>query len=487
MSESVVTQLANALDTPAQGAAWTIVSVPAPRADLEEVFARFGERGSTSVFWDPRGGASVIADGEAHRIDVSGPRRFRDLRIRASEMWRQVAWKTCAPASDGDPPQPRMLGGLAFEDDPRGGRWEGFGGGSFVLPKWCYFRRGGAAWLNVAASASEIGSRSRRARLLDDLRARIDVLRAIEGSGRRRCAAGRESSPRDPSAHDPDRPRPATTEARAPMEAEWTDLVDRIARAVRGGRLEKVVVARRTTLEWARTVALEEALRRLPGRRLHSTRFLFRRGARTFLGATPERLIAKREDLFLTEALAGSLATTALPDRSRSQVTVLAEVPSKVREEHDVVVRFLQTELAPFAREVYSRSRPSIRGLGHVAHLVTPFRGRLREGRHILDLAEALHPTPAVGGAPADAACAWIREHEGAARGWYAGPVGWFDARGDGEMVVALRSALLEGRRRGVLFAGAGIVLGSDAIEEYREVDLKERTMRTALGISHAT
>jgi len=121
--------------------------------------------------------------------------------------------------------------------------------------------------------------------------------------------------------------------------------------------------------------------------------------------------------------------------------------------------------------------------MANVQHLFTPLAGRAGAGCTVLDLVERLHPTPAVGGYPRDAALQAIREYETLDRGWYAGPVGWIDARGDGEFAVAIRSALLDGNTA-TLFAGCGIVAGSDPDREYEESCLKLRAMRSAL-ITH--
>ena len=99
----------------------------------------------------------------------------------------------------------------------------------------------------------------------------------------------------------------------------------------------------------------------------------------------------------------------------------------------------------------------------------------------VLDLVQRLHPTPAVGGCPREGALRFIREREGLDRGWYAGPVGWLDRRGDGEFAIALRSALLHGAEA-TLFAGSGIVAQSRASDEYAETCLKLRPMLNALG-----
>ncbi len=146
------------------------------------------------------------------------------------------------------------------------------------------------------------------------------------------------------------------------------------------------------------------------------------------------------------------------------------------------MVRAIVEALAPLCESLDHPDEPRIQRLRHVVHLQTPFVGRLREPTHVLELVRRLHPTPAVGGWPAAPALRWIAREEPGSRGWYAGPVGWFDARGDGEFGVALRSGLLR-RGEAHLYAGAGIVRGSDAEAEFDETEVKLRTMLDALGI----
>jgi isochorismate synthase EntC len=133
--------------------------------------------------------------------------------------------------------------------------------------------------------------------------------------------------------------------------------------------------------------------------------------------------------------------------------------------------------------DVDAPAEPDVRILRHVVHLHTPFRARLREPCHVLELAARLHPTPAVGGTPRQVAIDWIRSREPVARGWYAAPVGWFDLDGNGELAVAIRSGVLAGNRAH-LWAGAGIVAGSDPERELAETELKLRAMLGALGVA---
>jgi len=174
----------------------------------------------------------------------------------------------------------------------------------------------------------------------------------------------------------------------------------------------------------------------------------------------------------------------AARDRILAQASAELRASHKERREHDLVVHAIRDALADWA-EVDAPDAPDLRVLRHVVHLHTPFRARLHAPRHVLELAARLHPTPAVGGTPRELAVDWIRTREPVARGWYAAPVGWFDLDGNGELAVAIRSGVLVGNRAH-LWAGGGIVAGSDPDRELAETEIKLRAMLGALGISHA-
>ena len=123
----------------------------------------------------------------------------------------------------------------------------------------------------------------------------------------------------------------------------------------------------------------------------------------------------------------------------------------------------------------------ALRKMANVQHLHTPIEARMPGERHVFELVERLHPTPAVGGLPKSRALCLINDNERFDRGWYAGPIGWIDAKGGGEFAVALRSALVQGRRA-FLYAGCGIVSGSDPEREYEESRIKLEAMRWALS-----
>jgi isochorismate synthase len=196
--------------------------------------------------------------------------------------------------------------------------------------------------------------------------------------------------------------------------------------------------------------------------------------AGTLIAATPERLVRRTGATVSCDALAGS---------ARGDEGAKALLASgKDRREHDLVVSAIATALRDLGGVVAMPTEPGVRTLRHVLHLHTPIEATLREPRHLLEVAEALHPTPAVGGTPTRLATDWIAKHE-AARGWYASPVGWFDLDGNGELAVAIRSGVIHSERAH-LWAGAGIVAGSDPDREIAETDLKLRAMLGALGVS---
>jgi salicylate biosynthesis isochorismate synthase len=149
-------------------------------------------------------------------------------------------------------------------------------------------------------------------------------------------------------------------------------------------------------------------------------------------------------------------------------------------DEHAIVVRHLQSVLEECCDDVDVARQPRLLRTRNVQHLCTDLRARQRAGASVslLRLAERLHPTPAVGGAPVDAALRWLADHEHAERGWFAGPVGFLRSDGDGEFVVALRSALVRANRA-TAWAGAGIVARSEPRAEFTET---ERKLRTGLG-----
>jgi len=189
-----------------------------------------------------------------------------------------------------------------------------------------------------------------------------------------------------------------------------------------------------------------------------------------FFGATPERLVTLRGQTVEADGLAGSIGRGETPEED-AELKASIENSEKMAHEHGLVVETIREQLAPLSAEVRIEDR-RVRKLANIQHLWTPIEADLRSADHVLSIVEALHPTPAVGGLPPEEALRTIRETETFDRGWYAAPVGWFDAEGDGTFAVGIRSAVTSGKSA-TLFAGNGIVADSDPDEEYEEVQLK--------------
>jgi isochorismate synthase len=242
------------------------------------------------------------------------------------------------------------------------------------------------------------------------------------------------------------------------------------------------VLSRVSEIFFSRRVDVDAALARLNRHFPHSYRFLFEpRPFHAFLGATPELLARVQGDELTTMALAGTVRTgeTAVETAALGQQLLDS---AKDRHEHDLVVSSILRRLAGRVSDLTAPETPTLHRVGNLQHLLTPINGRLTHPLGILAVAELLHPTPALGGSPRQKAMAFIRETEPAPRGWYAGPVGWIDHRLNGALAVAIRSAVTQ-ERRAWLYAGAGVVSGSDPRREWEETGLKFGPMQQALGI----
>jgi len=255
-------------------------------------------------------------------------------------------------------------------------------------------------------------------------------------------------------------------------------VADAIA-CIRSRATDKLVAVTSSRVTFGEPVDTRMVLERLDEAYPETTRFAISRGERVFIGASPERLVARRGRHVDSDGLAGT-ARRGLDDAAIVRELLTS---AKDRREHALVVESIASVLEPRCSTIDVPDEPGVRTLRNVHHLWTPIRGVLRDETHVLELVEALHPTPAVAGTPRDRATAWIAEHEPTSRGWYTGAVGYFDAAGDGEFAVAIRAGLV-GKNEALLYAGAGIVEASDPMAEYAETRAKEAPMLAALGIA---
>jgi isochorismate synthase len=260
----------------------------------------------------------------------------------------------------------------------------------------------------------------------------------------------------------------------------WRRMVLAATEAIRDGAYRKVVLARSVLARAPEPFQIAQALANLRGRYADAYVFALTRGGHTFLGASPEQLAGSDGERVKTMALAGSAPRGTTPEEDAALGDELLQ-QEKTHNEHAIVVAMIREALAPLTTELHSSETPQLFKLQNVQHLLTPITGRLVKGTSILEIVTALHPTPAVAGEPRAAALAAIRRLESLDRGWYAGPIGWVGSDGSGDFAVALRSALISGRQA-TLYAGCGIVAGSDPDAEYLESCWKLQVMLKSLG-----
>ena len=261
---------------------------------------------------------------------------------------------------------------------------------------------------------------------------------------------------------------------------DYRGAVRRALQRIEAGEFKKIVLARAQELSASEPL---HPLRMLNGLRqkfpdCYAFSFAQGRGP-SFIGASPERLVRVSKGRLETEALAGSIRRGASASEDAALAGALLRSEKDLRE-HREVLDDIVARLRPLGLTPDSPPVPQVRRFANVQHLHTPVTAALPETVHLLDVLAAMHPTPAVGGAPRDAAVARIREFEGFPRGLYAGALGWLNARGGGEFFVGIRSALVEGPRARV-FAGAGIVRGSTPEKEFAETELKFRAILEAM------
>ncbi len=399
---------------------------------------------SDFAYWEqPDRQFAIGASGSAWTIESEADAdRFHTV----STAVRDLRGRTTQIALESADRSPLLIGGFSFFADPE---WGGFSPGRLVLPESMVVRRGDEVTAVVAALVD--GSSDPPA-VQADLLARLEGIRSIEGP----------STPAGEANHD----RAAGVDLR---DSTYVKTVASAVAEIEATTLQKVVVAR--ALEVGHAPNIAAFLQALRNRFESCATFAFGTDAGLFCGATPERLVKVDGVAVSTAAVAGTAPRGA--DATQDEVIAdrLRHDP-KEREEHGYVISEIRRRLSAGGCVLDPPAPTDVMRLPGIQHLVTPITGTAPVGTDVLDLAGALHPTPAVAGLPVDQALDWISNHEPLVRGWYAGPVGWCDLAGNGEFRVALRSALIDADRTR-LFAGAGIVGASSPERELEETSLK--------------
>ncbi len=428
------------------------VTIPAPVTSPTLAFCLCGEQPAYYFATGDAGGdvglgAAVTLDSSNTKDLAAVESEAQMLLEHALELGIDAAAKTS-----------RFYGGITFDRAPMpAGHWCAFAGFRFDLPRYRYLTDGQRASLTLHVTSKEIAELAERDAWIDRVGHLVAELVLAQKQ----------------------EPLPVVRTRRdLPSVERWLQQVESALAAMQVGPLEKVVLAREVTLELDGVPSVAKILDNLNALSPETTRFAFRRGGSVFLGATPERLVLRHGSELRTEAVAGSIRALDADAADHLMTS------GKERFEHDLVVRELVRKLELMGARAEVPNQPSIRQLRHVLHLSTSITARLFGPPHVLTLMSRLHPTPAVGGVPEDTAREFMRQQENFERGWYAAPIGWFDAQGDGEFVVALRSGLLADNVLR-LYAGAGIVRDSQPEKELQETELKLQSLLEAIGASH--
>jgi isochorismate synthase len=474
---------------------WAVLRAEISPCDVLAAFEASESR--DRFYWErPSGGRSIAAFGCAEAIEVEGEGRFAKASERAEQLFARLHISGHGvPSTAG----PFLVGGFAFSNQASTERhWRDFPTGRLVLPEVAIVVSGEKGWCTIArpvqpaeadrsdeatqavhpdrsdqcdelAQAIRCGTRART--ICDDLREGLDEVR--------RSLANRSLI---------DASTAPIAEGSAPLDyhacadrthADYRAQVEAALREIADGGFEKVVLARSISVREKGDYdpcALLDTLRRA-----HPTCAIFavaRPGA-VFLGATPECLVRLVDGRIETASVAGSAPRGRSPEEDLELGRQLRE-SKKEQAEHAFVVRALCDALAPHCDALEVRESPRLMRLQDIQHLETPITGHLSARRSILEILGSVHPTPAIAGAPREAALEWLNRNENLDRGWYSGPIGFADSEGGGEFYAALRSAVLRGSEAR-LFAGAGVVDGSDPEAELRETRLKLRAMLTPL------
>lgn len=440
------------------------ISFPIQKVDTLAVLEQNPDKDSFEYYWEkPTDAFSITAVGELKRIKTTGENRFKEASAQGKKLINEVYRFTKLKHSK---TAPHLFGGFSFHDHNVGKEWSEYGAASFTLPKWSIIVSGSLTLMTINL---EITNSDTTNSLSTDIYKELDHLNDL-------CSADSYKVEEEfPNTHSVQIPELDSNEF-----SKWERSINKATTHIAQNKYDKIVLARRLNIKVTKKVSDTHILNRLRNQYPDCYSFLIRQSTESsFIGCTPERLATFSQDFILTEALAGSTprGKTASED-ARLEAGLMKS--TKERNEHEFVINAISKKLKGFSDSIQISSSPSVKKLTNVQHLYTPIRAHIKAGVSKTEVLKSLHPTPAVGGFPREQAIPYIAEFEDFERGWYASPVGWINANGDGEFVVAIRSGLIK-KDEVIFFAGCGIVKGSNPAKEWEETNLKFIPMLSAL------
>jgi menaquinone-specific isochorismate synthase len=403
-------------------------------------------------FYFERGEHCYIAVGKAVQVTVESRDRFAQTRELIEDLTRQI-WRV--DACDRAAPPNRFFCNFSFFSQDQSAVNQA-AQAAILLPRW------------------QIEQYQQQAYAIVNLALHPDFIPELEASKVWQELALIQSP--HPAVSRPSVPYEYTLQAH---DSNYERSVAQALQSIAAGQLDKIVLAEARDIVAPQDFNLIASLANL--RDCYRNCYIFSATCgtdQTFIGASPERLVAVHDRRLQTAALAGSAPRGSSPAEDLQFAQALLS-SQKEAHEHQLVIDFILQRLV--ALDIQPQLEPArLMQLPNIQHRHTPIQAHLPLPVHLLDVVAALHPTPAVAGIPREIACQHIQHYESSDRGWYAAPIGWVDTAGNGEFAVGIRSAVLKGNTAR-LFAGAGIVAGSDPAREQQEVNLKLKALLKSL------
>lgn len=434
----------------------SVARTVSPRLAPADIFVGVQAAFPLSVFWSkPSEGFWIVGVGSAILLasESSQP------AIRAQQEYRRWLEGAVVDSPPAGGVGPILLGGITFDAGAeRTHAWKGFPDYQFTIPQFVFTMTGGKQWLTVNSAVT----------------ARQDGKQVLEQIEQNFSQIGQQGG------YATEQPR--LLQINEGSHQEWVSNVNRVLKDIETGQLTKVVLARRKQLTADGDFSVHKVLNSLSGTYPNCSIFaLTNDDGSCFLGASPERLIRLERGRLTLSPLAGTVPRGETREEDGAYIRDL-QSSEKTLHEHAAVVKMISETLRETTNNLCWNETPDILELETVYHLVTSFKGQIKPNHDLFDLLHRLHPTPAIAGTPTTLAIDMIRNLE-EDRGWYGSPIGWIDSRGDGDFSIAIRCALLKDNLA-TLYAGAGIVWGSDPDSEFDETEWKFEPLLNALDIA---
>lgn len=406
-------------------------------------------------FWQNREKTfTLVGLGHAYIIENNeGTKRFEQVE----NEWKQL---TSQIVQEDQHLQPILFGGFTF--DPQNevaGEWANFPQSYFTVASHQLVIRNDQAFVTINLITNEANS----AQTFETLRKERDEL----------IHAAQVKEVKTYT-------KPTMINYAEPFKEEYLQSIDQVTNLIKVNEAQKVVIARSLALQFEEAITSPQILSHVAHEQPESYLFGLEHEDMLFYGASPERLVKVDNGRAFSSCVAGSIKRGQTAEQDEALGNSLLN-DAKNRGEHHYVVEMITETFEKNCCDVKIPNGPKLLKIRDIQHLYTPVEGQLNDGATILQLVKHLHPTPALGGVPREAAMQMIRQYEPMNRGLYAAPIGWLDADGNGEFAVAIRSAALV-QDKAYLYAGGGIVADSKPQSEYEETLVKFRPMLRALG-----